>query len=121
MQDEDIMATVRMVASVQLQNVMLNSLDSGENALKESRWLNMSVGFRALIKAHCLQALTTQTQGQHWAAQCLARVACLEMPGGHWPGLIALLQKNIYEKLSIEASLEAIGLICQDIVRFEFI
>jgi len=46
---------------------------------------------------------------------CLARVACVKLPGGHWPELIALLMENIVGEESTEAikmaCLESIGYI----------
>lgn len=58
--------------------------------------------------------------------QCIAGIACAELPTDEWPELISQLVNNVtaeaqnktpeeYDDLK-EASLEAIGYICQDIV-----
>lgn len=57
--------------------------------------------------------------------QCVAGIACAEIPADKWPELIDQLVKNVselgertpeaYDNIK-EASLEAIGYICQDIV-----
>jgi len=122
MADERLGAAVRTQAGLQLKNVVyLHEIDP---EIKESRWLQLPADIRAQIKAHCCQALATQDQGWHSAAQCVARVACVELPGGHWPDVMALLVANITGGVSTEAlkqaSLEAIGYICNDIVRTHF-
>lgn len=54
------------------------------------------------------------------AAQCVANIACTELPQGLWPDLIGLLCQNITNpgstEMMKESCLEAIGYICQDIV-----
>lgn len=69
-----------------------------------------------------LAALGTETIRPSSAAQCVAYVACAELPAGMWPDLIAVLTSNVTNQNSTEmmkeATLEAIGYICQDIVRF---
>lgn len=53
------------------------------------------------------------------AAQCVAYVAVAELPVGQWTDLIALLVNNIADQngteMMKEATLEAIGYICQEI------
>lgn len=53
-------------------------------------------------------------------AQCVAYIACAELPHGMWPNLIAELTRNVTTQGSTEmmreSTLEAIGYICQDIV-----
>ena len=54
------------------------------------------------------------------AAQCVAYVACAELPANLWPDLINHLTENVTNPSSTEmmkeSSLETIGYICQDIV-----
>ena len=54
------------------------------------------------------------------AAQCVASIACAELPHNQWPELMKMLVMNVTTPTSTEmmkeASLEAIGYICQDIV-----
>lgn len=53
------------------------------------------------------------------AAQCVAYVAVAELPQGQWPGVVSLLVNNVVQENSTEmqreATLEAIGYICQEI------
>lgn len=69
-----------------------------------------------------MAALGTETIRPSSAAQCVAYVACAELPAALWPDLIAVLTSNVTNQNSTEmmkeATLEAIGYICQDIVRF---
>lgn len=54
------------------------------------------------------------------AAQCVAYIACAELPQDQWPELMQVLTSNVANPTSTEmvkeASLEAVGYICQDIV-----
>lgn len=54
------------------------------------------------------------------AAQCVAYIACTELPQGTWPEMMPILTSNVTNPASTEmvkeASLEAVGYICQDIV-----
>lgn len=67
-----------------------------------------------------LESLGTETIRPSSAAQCVAYIACAELPQGFWPDLIPLLTQNITNpnstELMKEATLESIGYICQDIV-----
>jgi importin subunit beta-1 len=75
-----------------------------------------------LLQLQILAALGTETIRPSSAAQCVAYVACAELPSGMWQDLIAVLTSNVTNQNSTEmmkeATLEAIGYICQDIVRF---
>lgn len=75
-----------------------------------------------LLQLQILAALGTETIRPSSAAQCVAYVACAELPAGMWPDLISVLTSNVTNQNSTEmmkeATLEAIGYICQDIVRF---
>jgi len=54
------------------------------------------------------------------AAQCVAHIACAELPQGSWPEMMTVLTTNVTNPNSTEmlkeSSLEAVGYICQDIV-----
>lgn len=69
--------------------------------------------------AQILAALGTENNRPSSAAQCVANVAVAELPAGQWPDLIGLLVSNVINGASTEmmkeATLEAIGYICQDI------
>lgn len=65
-------------------------------------------------------ALGTENTRPSSAAQCVAYVAVAEIPVGQWPELIPTLSANVTgpnsTEMMKEATLEAIGYICQDIV-----
>lgn len=69
-------------------------------------------------------ALGTETTRPSSAAQCVAYIAVIELPNGQWQDVIPVLVSNLTgvngatpnAELLREASLEAIGYICADIV-----
>lgn len=71
-----------------------------------------------------LGALGTETTRPSSAAQCVAYIAVIELPHGQWLDVIPILVGNVTTtaatvpsvELLKEASLEAIGYICADIV-----
>lgn len=67
-----------------------------------------------------LQTLGTETYRPSSASQCVAGIACAEIPVTQWPELIPQLVANVTDPSSTEhmkeSTLEAIGYICQDIV-----
>ena len=69
-----------------------------------------------------LETLGTETGRPSSAAQCVAYIACAELPHQLWPELIQVLVHNVTTPGSTEmlreASLEAVGYICQDIVSY---
>lgn len=67
------------------------------------------------------ETLGTEKTRPSIAAQCVASVACVELPRGLWPEVISMLMTNVSDQSSEslkESSLEAIGYICQDIVGY---
>lgn len=64
-------------------------------------------------------ALGTETNRPSSAAQCVAYIAVTELPHHQWPDLIATLVNNVVQanstEIQKEATLEAIGYICQEI------
>ncbi|XP_061183739.1 importin subunit beta-1-like [Saccostrea echinata] len=108
----------RTQAGLQLKNPLYLN-DSGINAGYQQRWLSLPEEVRGRVKTIILASLGTEPISPSTAAQCVAYIACAELPSGLWPNLIALLvinvtNQNTTEELK-EASLEAIGYICQDI------
>lgn len=69
----------------------------------------------------CLTAFGTEGTPHSQAAQCVAAIACADLPMSMWPELMAILTSNVTNAgSSVElkhATLEALGYICQDIVR----
>ncbi|XP_008543360.1 importin subunit beta-1 isoform X2 [Microplitis demolitor] len=108
----------RMAAGLQLKN-QLTSKDPTLKAQYQQRWLAIPAETREFIKKNILGALGTENNRPSSAAQCVAYVAVAELPVGQWTELIALLVNNIADQngteMMKEATLEAIGYICQEI------
>ncbi|VEL23987.1 unnamed protein product [Protopolystoma xenopodis] len=110
---------VRMQAGLQLKNA-LYSKDEAINKVYQNRWLQFPPDQREHIKQNCFSTLGTEGSGRSSAAQCVAYIACAEIPVKQWPHLIVSLCQNILRPDASEslkhATLEAMGYICQDIV-----
>ena len=69
--------------------------------------------------AQVLQTLGTETYRPSSASQCVAGIACAEIPVNQWPELIPQLVANVTNPNSTEhmkqSTLDAICYICQDI------
>lgn len=69
-----------------------------------------------------LEALGTEKTRPSQAAQCVASIACIDIPRNEWPEVIEKLAENVTDSNSTEllkeSSLLALGYICQDIVSF---
>lgn len=108
----------RMAAGLQLKNY-LTSKDAAVRSQYQERWLSFPETIRSYVKQNALASLGTETIRPSSAAQCVAYIAVAELPQGHWPDLIQLLTQNITNpgstEMTKEATLEAIGYICQDI------
>ena len=67
-----------------------------------------------------MKSIGTETNRPSSAAQCVAFIAVIELPVGGWQDVISILCSNVINENSTEtlqeASLEALGYICQDIV-----
>lgn len=109
----------RMAAGLQLKNC-LTSKDVELKQQYQQRWLTFPLELRAYIKKNVLAALGTETIRPSSAAQCVAYMAVAELPVNQWPELISNLVANVTAinstEMVREATLEAIGYICQDIV-----
>ncbi|KAL1123674.1 hypothetical protein AAG570_001447 [Ranatra chinensis] len=107
-----------MAAGLQLKN-HLTSKDATVKSQYQTQWLAFPEETRVFIKKNILGALGTENSRPSSAAQCVACVAIAELPAGQWPDLINVLSTNVVcpssTELMKEASLEAIGYICQDI------
>ncbi|XP_011496012.1 PREDICTED: importin subunit beta-1 isoform X2 [Ceratosolen solmsi marchali] len=108
----------RMAAALQLKN-QLTSKDLTLKSQYQQRWLAFPLETREYIKKNILGALGTENNRPSSAAQCVAYVAVAELPVGQWSELIPLLVNNVANPNSTEmmkeATLEAIGYICQEI------
>ncbi|GCB65116.1 hypothetical protein scyTo_0009924, partial [Scyliorhinus torazame] len=108
----------RIAAGLQIKN-SLTSKDLDVKTQYQQRWLAIDTNARREIKTFVLQTLGTETYRPSSASQCVAGIACAEIPVVQWPELIPHLVANVTNPNSTEhmkeATLEAIGYICQDI------
>ena len=108
---------IRQAAGLQLKN-RIYSKDTDVREQYKARWLNLPQPVRHHVRANSLSALGTEKHGPSAAAQCVAYIAIIELPLDLWPEVITVLTGNVTNPASTEmkeASLEAIGYICQDI------
>ncbi|RWS17422.1 importin subunit beta-1-like protein [Dinothrombium tinctorium] len=109
---------VRTAAGLQLKNA-LTSKDENLRLQYQQRWLQLPEEIRNYIKRNVVSALGTESARPSSAAQCVAYIAVTELPHNLWPDVIRLLTQNVTNSASTEimkeATLEAIGYICQDI------
>ncbi|KAL4217331.1 Importin subunit beta-1 [Mactra antiquata] len=108
----------RMQAGLQLKNA-LYSKDANLKMEYQQRWLQFPEDVRLFVKLNVLNSMGTETIRPSSAAQCVANIACTELPQGLWPDLITKLCQNVTNpgstEMMKESCLEAIGYICQDI------
>uniref|UniRef100_A0A4W3JCR2 Karyopherin (importin) beta 1 n=1 Tax=Callorhinchus milii TaxID=7868 RepID=A0A4W3JCR2_CALMI len=108
----------RVASGLQIKN-SLTSKDLDVKTQYQQRWLAIDSNARQEIKNFVLQTLGTETYRPSSASQCVAGIACAEIPVMQWPELIPHLVANVTNPNSTEhmkeATLEAIGYICQDI------
>lgn len=108
----------RTAAGLQLKNA-LTSKDADIRTQYQLRWLSLPEDVRNHVKANVINTLGTESSRPSSAAQCVAYIAVAELQHKMWPDLIGLLTQNVTNPNSTEmmkeATLEAIGYICQDI------
>ena len=79
--------------------------------------MQMPEDVRAYVKNNILGALGSEGYRPSAAAQCVQYVAVMELPLNLWPSLLQSLVGNVTNAQSTEmckeATLEAIGYICQ--------
>uniref|UniRef100_A0A2K5PJD0 Importin N-terminal domain-containing protein n=1 Tax=Cebus imitator TaxID=2715852 RepID=A0A2K5PJD0_CEBIM len=111
----------RVAAGLQIKNSLTPKepkyLDI--KAQYQQRWLAIDANAQGEVKNYVLQTLGTETYQPSSASQCVAGIACAEIPVNQWPELIPQLVANVTNPNSTEhmkeSTLEAIGYICQDI------
>lgn len=108
----------RMQAGLQLKN-QLSSKDAAIKLQYQQRWLQLPEDVRNVVKRNSLECLGTETSRPSIAAQCVAAIGAAELPHGGWTDLISILVNSVTNSVSTEmlkeATLEAIGYLCQDI------
>uniref|UniRef100_A0A914LJG5 Importin N-terminal domain-containing protein n=1 Tax=Meloidogyne incognita TaxID=6306 RepID=A0A914LJG5_MELIC len=108
---------IRKAAGLQLKNTLFSSGQTSFDQ-KKTRWLSTPSDMRDYVKKCAMMALDTETIRPSTAAQCVAAIACIELPLNQWADVIDQLSVNVTRPESSpmlrEASLEALGYICQD-------
>jgi len=108
----------RQAAGIQLKNCLVAKTSAVKQVYQE-RWFALEEQIRNNVKSQVLQSLGTETTKPSSAASCIAGIASAELPLTLWPELMqqlcdVALAAGSTETLK-EASLEAIGYICQDL------
>ncbi|KAH7727518.1 importin subunit beta-1 [Aphelenchoides avenae] len=111
-------AYVRQAAGLQLKNTLVAKEDTTRQQYRE-RWLVLPADIREHVKRCVVGTLGTESQRPSTAAQCVAAISCIEIPVQQWMDVIDVLMANVTNVQSSdmlrEASLEALGYICQDL------
>ncbi|KJH53219.1 HEAT repeat protein [Dictyocaulus viviparus] len=118
LRSEECQPFARQAAGLQLKNI-LYAKDEVTRAQHLNRWLALPVDIRSHVKLLVVQTLGTEPFRPSIAAQCVAAIACAELPSGLWPDVIDALRSSVTNPSSSaslkESSLETLGYICQDI------
>ncbi|CAJ0585260.1 unnamed protein product, partial [Mesorhabditis spiculigera] len=109
---------VRQAAGLQLKNVLV-AKDDATKELYLKRWLQLPAENRDVVKKNVVLTLGTERSRPSTAAQCVAAIACAELPHGLWNEVIQFLMQSVTDPNSTsekkESSLETLGYVCQDI------
>ncbi|KAI6178497.1 Importin N-terminal domain-containing protein [Aphelenchoides besseyi] len=108
---------VRQAAGLQLKNTLASN-DEQRQQTNQQRWMALPDSIKDSVKECVLRTLGTE-QRLSTAAQCIAAIACIEIQQGKWLEVFQILSNNITSpdttEQQKEASLEAIGYICQSL------
>ncbi|XP_015775244.1 PREDICTED: importin subunit beta-1-like [Acropora digitifera] len=104
----------RMAAGLQLKNA-LTSKDQTVRMQHQQRWLALDEQVKRHVKQMVIQTLGTEAARPAIAPQCIAAIACTEIPKGQWLEVIDILHRMVWAVASKEQALQSIGYICEDI------
>ncbi|KAL9958290.1 hypothetical protein ACROYT_G035289 [Oculina patagonica] len=108
----------RMAAGLQLKN-QLTSKDASVRLQYQQRWMALDGEVKSVIREMAIRTLGTETARPAIAPQCIAAIACAEIPQKQWMEVMDILQNITVQASSTDAlkehALETIGYICQDI------
>lgn len=108
----------RMAAGLQLKNA-LTSKDPTIRLQHQQRWLTLDEQVKQHVKQMVIQTLGTEKARPAIAPQCIAAIACAEIPNRQWLEVTDLLQTMVVTAGNTDAlkeqALESIGYVCQDI------
>ncbi|XP_015748032.1 PREDICTED: importin subunit beta-1-like [Acropora digitifera] len=105
----------RMAAGLQLKNA-LTSKDPIIRKQHQQRWLALDEQVKLHVKQMVIKTLGTEAARPAIAPQCIAAIACTEIPEGQWLEVIDILHRMVWADASKEQALQSIGYICEDIV-----
>ncbi|KAJ3024725.1 UNVERIFIED_CONTAM: karyopherin beta [Siphonaria sp. JEL0065] len=114
---EATLVDIRRSAGLAMKNA-LSAKDEGIRAEFTARWIQMEVPVRKQIKDGLLATLSSPVSLTGFAAaQVIAAIGAIELPHNQWPDLIAILVHNVeaVDSNTKEATLQAIGFICETI------
>eukprot|EP00126_Sphaerothecum_destruens_P013233 Sdes_comp22644_c0_seq1m21069 len=116
---EDGNPRARQGAGIALKNCLISKDDNIKIQLHQ-RWLSMDPSVREQIKSNLLASLNSENHScGSTAAQAVASIASAELPHNQWTTLIPQLLENTTNPSSSErlkeATLEAIGYVCEEI------
>jgi importin subunit beta-1 len=119
--DEQSPSHIRNAAGLALKNA-LSAREVGRKDEYAARWkAGLDEPTRQKAKADTLATLASpDSKARHVAAQAVAAIAAIELPSGLWNDLIAQLLSLVNQPDNPglrQATLQAIGFICESIVR----
>jgi importin subunit beta-1 len=83
----------------------------------------MNPELKAAVKQRVLRSLSSAVREvSAISAQVVSKIACIELPRGEWPDLVATLMSNVMnpDPRVREASLKSIGYVCEEVTNLQF-
>lgn len=108
----------RQLSGLLLKNA-LAAKDPARSRELRQRWAALPSGSRDLVKQATTKALITpDLDVGKAAAQVLAKIGCIEIPVGEWPGLVPLLLSHVtnQDARARQVALVCLGYLCEDLV-----
>ena len=116
--DSSLPPAVRQAGGLQLKNALVAKGETARTA-RATKWLAVPADVRAYVKTNVVESLGTEGARPSQAAQCVAGIAGVELERGEWaeviPALVAKVTGPGSTETAKEASLEALGYVCQDL------
>lgn len=107
----------RKLAGLIIKN-SLTAKDENRKMQLVQKWVNLDINIRATVKTAVLMTLSAANRdARSTAAQVVAAIAHIELPRHLWADLIQVLLSNMQQENDHlkQATLEAIGYICEEI------
>ena len=91
------------------------------NSLLGKQWLQIDPNLRTQLKLAATNTLGSKCkQARQSSAQVVSCIAAIELPEQQWPELISLLVSNVtksQDNALRQATLEALGYLCEELVK----